>query len=143
MHERCAAAQFVVKALLIDYELQFTHTSNILKSGTADIIPAPGKSVWGVVYELTAEDRRQLDKKEGVSTKVYQPQDLTVQAEGDPQRSLKVYTYVICSKESPRPKPSTIYLKYLLDGAKKWQLPSSYVELLRATETLPSARCDI
>ena len=142
MRERCAGAQLLCKAMLPDYELQFTRTSKKLNGGVADILPAQGTIVWGVVYHLEAEDRDRLDKKEGVPVGAYRHESITVLADGDLGRRLKVFTYVVCSKESPRPKPTTAYLERLFTGAEDGQLPASYIELLRAVETLPASDSD-
>ncbi|MCL4785391.1 MAG: gamma-glutamylcyclotransferase [Verrucomicrobia bacterium] len=139
MRERCPSAQFVMKAMLPGFELQFTRTSRKLHCGTADIVPVAGGIVWGVVYHLVENDRQRLDEKEGVSIDAYRPEDLAVNGEGEANRRLEVFTYVVCSKESPRPKPSRTYLQHLLDGAEKWQLPEAYVRALRAVETLPAS----
>jgi len=67
---------------------------------------------------------------------------LAVQAEGDPARWLKVFTYTVCTKENPRPKPSKSYLQHLIDGAEMWKLPADYVESLRTIETLQLSEAD-
>jgi len=139
MRECCPSAQFVLKAMLPEYELQFTRTSRKLHCGTADIVSAGGGIVWGVVYHLIEKDQQGLDEKEGVGIGAYRSENAAVNAEGDPARRLKVFTYVVCSKESPRPKPSRTYLQHLLDGAEKWQLPDAYVKTLLAMETLPAS----
>lgn len=139
MRERCPSAQFLFAAILPGYELQFTRTSRKVHCGTADIVPAAGAMVWGVVYHLAEKDRQRLDDKEGVGIGAYRPQNIAVNVEGDPDRKLEVFTYVVCSKELPRPKPSRTYLQHLLDGAEKWQLPDAYVKTLRAVETLPAS----
>jgi len=137
MRERCANAQFLLKSLLPDWELLFTRTSRKLKCGTADVLPSPGNSVWGVVYHVDAEDRRKLDAKEGVGIGAYRPENIRVYAEGDKSRPMDVFTYVVCAKESPRPKPSRLYLDHLLDGAEKWRLPAEYIKTLRGFDTVP------
>jgi cation transport regulator ChaC len=142
MRERCPAAQFISTALLSDYELQFTRTSKKRGGGTADIVPVAGKQVWGVIYHLTERDRERLDKKEGVAIGAYRPADLVVHPEGDMPRHLSVFTYVVCSKESPRPKPKKAYLQQILDGAEQWHLPASYLDMLRVIETAPLSEAD-
>jgi gamma-glutamylcyclotransferase len=136
MRERCAGAQFLFKAVLPDYRLEFTRFSRTNKSGTADLSPAAGQSVWGVVYHLDAQDGEKLDKKEGVSTNAYRRQSVRVQPEGAQARRLDALTYVVCTKESPTPKPSKAYLQHLIDGATHWGLPSDSIAKLQAVETL-------
>jgi gamma-glutamylcyclotransferase (GGCT)/AIG2-like uncharacterized protein YtfP len=137
MRERCARAQFLFKALLPEHQLEFTRFSRTNKCGTADLTPAPGKSIWGVVYHIEAQDGEELDKKEGVPINAYRRQSVAVQTEGDPARKVEAFTYVVCTKESPRPKPGKTYLQHLLDGARHWQLPPDYIAKLQAVETLP------
>jgi gamma-glutamylcyclotransferase len=143
MRERCSRAQFLFKALLPEHEIEFTRFSSTNKCGTADLTPTSGKSVWGVVYHIETNDGEELDKKEGVPIKAYRRQNVTIQAEGEPARIIEAFTYVVCSKELPRPKPSKTYLQHLLDGAEKWQLPDSYVKILRAVETLPANETEV
>ena len=143
MRDRCRDAQFLFKAMLPDHELQFTRTSSKFKCGTADILPVGGRIVWGVVYHLEEKDRTKLDKKEGVGSGAYRPIDVTVHAEGATDRKLEVFTYIVCSKEMPRPKPSRTYLQHLLDGSDKWQLPDDYRNRIQEVETLPPSEGEI
>ena len=135
MRDRCPATQFLFKALLPDHELQFTRLSKSLRSGTADILPSQGSIVWGVVYDIDSGDRRRLDEKEGVGIGAYRSEDVVVLPEGDSRRALRVFTYSVCTKEFPRPKPSVIYMEFLIQGAKHWQLPEAYVAELLRVET--------
>lgn len=136
MRDRCARAQFLFKALLSEHQIEFTRYSRTNRCGTADLTLARGKSVWGVVYHIEASDAEVLDKKEGVPINAYRRQNVEVQTEGDRARKISAFTYVVCTKESPRPKPSKTYLQHLLDGARRWQFPQDYIAMLQAVETL-------
>lgn len=133
--DRCPSSQFLFTASLPKHELAFTRFSRTNRCGTADILPSDTRTVWGVVYHIEAQDRPGLDKHEGVSVGAYRADDVTVLATGDAGRPLRAFTYTVCQKQSPRPKPSRSYLSLLLNGAIRWGLPEAYVEQLRQIET--------
>ncbi|KAI0481570.1 hypothetical protein F4859DRAFT_425196 [Xylaria cf. heliscus] len=65
MATRCPNSHFMGRAVLPDYRWQ------INERGYANIVPASGFSVHGLVYELGAGDEPRLDRSEGVSTGAY------------------------------------------------------------------------
>jgi cation transport regulator ChaC len=135
---RCPSAQFLFKAALPDHQLAFTRLSRKNQCGTADILPLPGSVVWGVVYHMEAEDRPGLDRPEGVLIGAYRPENITVLAEGDASRPVRVFTYVVNQKQLPRPLPSRAYMDLLIQGAMRWRLPEAYLQQLRRVQTAPA-----
>src|SRR5438045_329401 len=89
---RAPNALFLFKALLPKHSLAFTRCKKD-GSGAADVIPDEGDHVWGVVYQITEDDRKRLDLREGVKIGDYRAQDMVVHPDGDSARSLKVFTY--------------------------------------------------
>ncbi|KAI1417908.1 hypothetical protein F5Y13DRAFT_150032 [Hypoxylon sp. FL1857] len=71
MATRCPSSWYVGRAVLPDYRWQ------INERGFANIVPASGFAVHGLVYELGADDEPRLDRSEGVPsgayTKAYKP----------------------------------------------------------------------
>ncbi|KAI0440171.1 hypothetical protein F4803DRAFT_528341 [Xylaria telfairii] len=65
MATRCPNSYYVGRAVLPDYRWQ------INERGFANILPASGYSVHGLVYELGAGDETRLDRSEGVSSRAY------------------------------------------------------------------------
>lgn len=68
MRSRCPGAGFRGVAELRNHPLAFTRRSRPGGWWVADDVPAQGESVWGVVYDIPAQDISSLDKAEG-----YQP----------------------------------------------------------------------
>ncbi len=64
MKKRCPSAQFVGVARLIGHRLAFTRKSNRRGCGSADVIPAEGYAVWGVIYEIDEGEITNLDEAE-------------------------------------------------------------------------------
>lgn len=52
-------------ACLADYRLAFTRRSVRSGTGVADVVWAPGKHVWGVLYEISEDELAAIDRKEG------------------------------------------------------------------------------
>ena len=65
MQDRCPSARFLCRAVLPDYKLAFTRKSIKRGCGVADVVPAPGQTAWGVVYEISNLDVENLDRSEG------------------------------------------------------------------------------
>ncbi|KAI1740848.1 hypothetical protein F4680DRAFT_87377 [Xylaria scruposa] len=65
MATRCPNSYYVGRALLPDYRWQ------INERGYANIVPASGFTVHGLVYELGAGDEARLDRSEGVFSGAY------------------------------------------------------------------------
>lgn len=82
----CGSLTPIAKANGMDYRLVFGKHSTGRKGGVADIRPARGHVVEGVLFELTQAQRKALALKEGAEAKEgrpahYEPFTLTVQDE--------------------------------------------------------------
>lgn len=131
---RCPSHKFICAAELPGYKLAFTRYSRKRECGVADIVPAPGQSVWGAVFEVSGEDLAALDRHEG--THLSPPAYVRVQvrvaaADGC---SLDAITYEVLDKAAAEHAPSAAYLDLILDGARRWDLPLAYREALRRVE---------
>ena len=60
----CPSYKFIARACLIDHRLAFTRRSVRWEAGVADIVFAPGMTVWGILFEIDDADLASLDKKE-------------------------------------------------------------------------------
>ncbi|MBN2505343.1 MAG: gamma-glutamylcyclotransferase [Verrucomicrobia bacterium] len=132
---RAAHAQFLFKALLPNHKLAFTCRTDA-GTGAADIVPAVGNAVWGVVYHIEPEDRENLDRRRGVLLEECRPDTVVLHPEGDLSRTLKAFTYVVCRKLATHQPPTRQYLNWLLNGARQARLPDAYIETLQRIETL-------
>jgi len=130
---RCPNARFIFNAVLPGYRLVFARG---VDAGTcaADAVPDPASLVWGVVYDITDADRRQLDAREGVSGRAYRPKEVLVHPHGDIEQRVMVLTYAARDPADRQQPPSREYLDHLLRGARRWDLPAGYIAQLERIE---------
>jgi gamma-glutamylcyclotransferase (GGCT)/AIG2-like uncharacterized protein YtfP len=143
---RCPSAQYVCRAVLRDHILAFTRPSTMRNCGVADVVPQEGHDVWGVVYLLEDRDLSALDAVEGFQSdrdpdrNAYNRKDhVRVAAENDTKQALRVSLYIAVKRPNP-PRPSEAYMGHIIDGAKFWKLPITYIEELQRTPTLEEER---
>jgi cation transport regulator ChaC len=130
---RCPNARFIFNALLPEYRLVFTRGGDD-GTGAADAVPDAGSLVWGVVYDLTDSDRRQLDAREGVGIHSYRPKEVLVHPHGDKEQRIMVLTYSASDPSDIQRPPTRSYLDHLLRGARRWGLPADYIARLERIE---------
>jgi gamma-glutamylcyclotransferase len=118
-------------ASLPGYKLAFTRHSDKRNGGVADIVRAPGETVWGVLFEVDEVSLGNIDKKEwwtgDLSKSAYKRVSVTVLIDGNPIPD--VISYEVIKKGSY--KPSREYLDVIIKGAEENRLPEVYVERLR------------
>jgi gamma-glutamylcyclotransferase (GGCT)/AIG2-like uncharacterized protein YtfP len=145
MRERCPSAQFLAKAMLPQHRLAFTRKSTARGCGVADAVPDPAHEVWGAVFSIAETDVAQLDKSEGFvpgrppSKSAYLREERHVWRDGDKERPLLVSIYLANRQEDP-PRPNAVYKKLIVDGAKSWHLPPTYIEQLEKVAVLPEPK---
>lgn len=131
MKSRCPSARFYGVAELRDHQLAFTRKSRKRGCGVADVITAKGKSVWGVVYEISEQDIDYLDRAEGYQpgrqSNAYLREERVVFLNGNEQSPLSVAIY-IANKEKNPPLPNQEYKDLLIKGARFWRLPEDYIK---------------
>jgi len=120
-----------------DYRLTFDKPAGD-GSGYANIQPCQGETVYGVLYRLTRDELKRLDRYEGVPTGHYYRGKVEVVAcDGS---IVEAETYFAC-KTKKGLKPRRDYLQHLVYGAEKHKLPDEYVEKLRKTPTFEGGEC--
>ncbi len=140
MEERCPSAKFVCRAKLPLHRLAFTHKSVHRGCGVADILRDEAKDVWGVVYDLPENEFKHLDRDESIRPgRPYNPNAYTrenhhVWREGDAKRPLLVSLYRGHPQPNP-PLPDCDYKKLIVEGARHWQLPVTYIQELESIQT--------
>ena len=138
MKERCPSALFVGIARLADHRLAFSRASRTRGCGVADVVPETGRSVWGVVYQLSELDVGALDKSEGDrpgrARNSYWRRVCMVFLDGDENRPVTAQTYFAEPEPNP-PLPNQGYKDLILGGARHWHLPAEYIAELEAIET--------
>ena len=129
MQRRCPSAQFVCVARLVNYEFGITRHSRLRNCGTANVFPAHGKEVCGIVYEVNEADLVTLDSFEDGYRRELRP----VYALGDGAQPLVVLIYV-AEIETNVPRSNAEYKRLILEGARHWNLPATYLALLEAIQ---------
>jgi gamma-glutamylcyclotransferase (GGCT)/AIG2-like uncharacterized protein YtfP len=108
MAGRCPAAQALGRARLPDHEFRFSYH--------ADILPAPGQSVEGVLWRVTDQCMARLDSLEGYPN-YYTRKQVQVQCGGD---SFTAWVYQMNPLEDGLPSdpemPDMGYLQNVLEG---------------------------
>lgn len=113
---------------LENYELVFNRKARG-GSATANIRPAQGKNVYGVLYRISESGLRSLDRFQGAPTH-YRRIEVNVTGAGGNKVAAQVF---IATKVEKGLRPAGHYLQSILDAAEEHQLPGEYVEELKAT----------
>lgn len=113
---------------LENYELAFNKK---VRGGTAgaNIRPAPGKSVEGVLYKIPESAFKNLDRFEGAPIHYRRIQVNVQDREG---RAVAAQAF-IATKVEKGLRPAAHYLKTILDGAAEHALPADYIESIQAS----------
>lgn len=126
---RDCAAKFVAVAKVRGHRLAFTRRSVAQRGGAADLVPAPGMIVWGVVYEVSEADLAVLDKKEG-HPHAYARTEIVAEGRGADPPTYRCTTYTVVDKQSPEVEPRPEYMEVLRRAAEERKLPLSYRQFL-------------
>ncbi|XP_044743463.1 gamma-glutamylcyclotransferase-like [Chrysoperla carnea] len=129
---------------LKDYRLDFMHYSNRWKGAAATIVPTPGHTVWGAIWELDDSHLASLDHQEGVHQNMYFRFDANIETTEGNLITCKTYQQT----ESPEllnegeslpldRRPSELYKSVILEGAVESGLPNDYIEQLRKIPSVP------
>ena len=130
MQRRCPSSTFICAARLSDYQFGITRHSRLRDCGTANVFPSRGQEVWGAVYDVVDADLNVMDRFEDG----YRREILTVRPMGKIDNPIAALAYV-AEVEANVPLPSAEYKRLILEGARHWQLPRSYLAMLEAIET--------
>lgn len=126
-HSRAGNVLEEIKGELKNYELVFNKK---VRGGTAsaNIRPATGKSVRGVLYKIPEAAYRALDRFEG-APEHYRRIEVRVTADDSREIFAQVY---IASKVEKGLRPAPHYLQTIVEGATEHGLPEDYVQGIRA-----------
>ncbi|MFQ5695852.1 MAG: gamma-glutamylcyclotransferase family protein [Terriglobia bacterium] len=113
-------------ARLDNYELNFDKVSRG-GTGTGNLVPADGKVVYGVLYRVSAQQLRALDRFEGVPEHYRRSQVTVVDGQGT-KVGAQVY---LARKVRKGLKPDRLYLQRIIQGAEEHNLPGDYIEQLK------------
>jgi gamma-glutamylcyclotransferase len=113
---------------LENYEIVFNKKARG-GSATANIRPAQGKSVYGVLYRIAEPALRSLDRFQGAPEHYRR---IEVNVTGADGSKIPAQAY-IATKVEKGLRPAGHYLQSILDAAAEHNLPAEYVEELKAT----------
>ncbi len=116
-------------AVLVGYHFGITRHSRLRNCGTANVYPAPGKEVWGSVYDISDADLLILDSFEDG----YRREVLSVYPLEDGESPFDALVY-IAAVEDNVPRPNAEYRRLIIEGAKHWNLPAPYLAVLEAIQ---------
>lgn len=133
MKERCPDAKLLCRAYLEDYKLDFTIFSKTRQCNCADIIPAMGEVVWGILYELSLSDSMRLDEAEGSPT-VYKRFSVCVTDDAGTEHEAE--TYAVVTKQGTNLPTSKEYEAILQRAAERFDFPISYRHMLQTLKTI-------
>ena len=139
IRSRCDSPKVVATARLADHRLGFYGYSPIWDGGLETALPAPGREVWGVVYELSFSDADSLDTWQGVRLNgsgayFHSPAEVT-----DGQGT--VYEVLVYKKDvlGEPIAPSRPYLDAIVAGALEHGLPPASIQSLQDMASKPAA----
>ncbi len=113
---------------LENYEILFNKKARG-GSATANIRPAPGKVVYGILYRIPESAFRALDRFEGVPEH-YRRIEVNVT---DGQGSRVAAQAYIATRVEKGLRPAGHYLQAILQAAEERHFPAEYVEELKVT----------
>ena len=138
--KRCESAKFISIASLKGYQIAFTRKSKIGEYAVAGVVKKKDSEVWGVIYEISEEDCNELDECEGYLSSTYKDDNaynreiIEVFENCDLDKPKKVSIYI--ANQEPNPgRPSKEYLGLILGGARYYDFPESYIEMLEQVKT--------
>jgi gamma-glutamylcyclotransferase (GGCT)/AIG2-like uncharacterized protein YtfP len=132
MSEKAPRHRYLGPARLDGYQLAFTRRSVKTGTGVADVVRAPGSSVWGVLYEVHRSDFEKLDRMEGHGW-AYGRREVTVRL-GSDGSAHNADTYMVLEKEPMAVHPAPEYLDLLIHAARERGLPEAYISSLISPE---------
>jgi gamma-glutamylcyclotransferase len=118
----CPAAIALGPAELPGHRLAFLRRSIRWQGGAADVVPAQGESVWGVLWELPL-GLGELDAKEAAGN-AYRRRSAEVLLDGEPRQAA---VYEVISKEPEELSPPREYIDAMLTGAREHGLPKNWL----------------
>ncbi len=119
-------------ARLENYELVFNKKARG-GTATANVRPAVGKVVCGVLYQIPETAFRNLDRFES-APQHYRRIEVTVTDSAGNKYPAQVY---IATKVEPGLRPASHYLKTILEGAGEHGLPEEYIGAVKAAAGSP------
>jgi cation transport regulator ChaC len=134
LKERVPSARAIAVARLHKHRLKF-HKKSKDNSGKCDAECTNDEKdvVYGVVFEIAASEKPELDKHEGLKNG-YEEKSVSVNT--DDGKELKAVTYYATNVDS-KLKPYEWYKEHVIRGAHEHGLPAKYISTISAVEAMP------
>jgi len=124
--KRIGPVKTILRAQLPGYRLTFRGYSRRWDGAIADIEKAEGSIVYGVLYKISIEQLKKLDKYEGYPHKYIRKQ-VNVVTEDNSVITAVTYTQVLGKDVDKRFKPSKLYLNTIRKGLITHRYPLKLV----------------
>lgn len=121
----CPSSEFVMRAYLPNFEVQFRFWSEKRRGGISTIIESPGQLVHGVIYDVPKKELLDLDILESVPQGLYTRETFLVF--GEDMEWHKADLYRVSDPKGPF-IPSRSYVELMLIGAKAHGIDPEYVK---------------
>jgi gamma-glutamylcyclotransferase len=126
MAQAAPEAEFQFIAHLPEWVLDFPIADKTWGGTLPAIRPAPGNTVWGAVYDIDKADLAALD---GVELEEQRSQQ-TVEAMDRTGKRHQVVVHLLDGPANTNGngfKPSSEYLRLMVDGSRHWSLPIGWI----------------
>ena len=134
MRERTPSARAIGPAVLRGFVLRWNKRSTRDGPASAASRSRPEDLVWGVKYEVNAEDKNAIDRFEGLGAG-YEERRVVVEFDGGPVEAWAHYATDI----DPTIKPYDWYRDLVIGGAREHSLPEVYIRELEAVPVMEDA----
>lgn len=125
LRQYCPSAEFVMKAFLPNYEVQFRFWSKKRNGGISSIIEMPEELVHGVIYEVLVKELLELDILESVPQGFYKREAFLVLGGNGEWQQADLYR--VADPKGPFP-PAKSYVDQMFTGAKQHGLDPDYIK---------------
>jgi hypothetical protein len=122
-------------AKLAGYKLDFNYFSSGRKCGAANIMPAPGESVYGILCKLSKSDLDTIRIKEGYPL-FYNEIFVSVETfDGTKIQNVLTYKVVKGREKSEYQPPLQSYVGLIIKNAVDFGFPQEYITYLKSLPT--------
>lgn len=137
LREYCPSMEYVMKAYLPNYRVEFRFYSERREGGISTIMSHPGHMTRGVIYDISDEDMVRLDEMESVPQGLYKRETFLVL--GEDGRWHEADFYRVVKPEGPF-IPARSYIELMIEGVEEHGLDPEYRKEL--TELLKSLKAE-
>jgi hypothetical protein len=104
--------------------------------GFANLVADSDAEVFGVLYDLDADELAHVELTEGVALGNYRRVEIAVAYVAPAGVSMRTLT-LVSDRRDPELRPSAPYMARLIEGAEEHGLPAEWIAYLRAVPTAP------